>query len=498
MGPADIVLDNPILIKHVRSRLRRGAIVPGLVTVLCFCFLILWAGFEIPWMTHVGALAMLLGLQIILLAVMGAQQVAGAVGGARATGILDFHRVSPLPPVWVALGFFLGAPIREYLFAACTLPFAFLSALFGQAGIAGWIQLEVPLLFGAWIFHAIALLASLTARKPKGTNPGASVGGLIVLLLFLGQPAGIGLWYATGQLHDESRFLAFFGLRLPWFAFLLLYELPILAIFFIAAARKMRAERSHAYSKRLAIAALGTIALLALGGLWTVHGVDYAVLMVLYGLIFVGIVLSATVTPDRNEYERGLRRAARHGMHRPSVWEDAGTNRVAVVLLCTIVLVAATLAWEAIEGRQPQNPGLYSQTIAIGVLVVAYYGLGLQFFLLRSPKMGQTFMALFLFLAWGVPLFAGIIALAAFPTPAIGQAILALSPITGISLSSGVIETSGNDLVRLIALAPAVTFAFLFNYLMVATQRRIDLDVRTGLKKEGEENVPEPLGAVIQ
>ena len=55
------------------------------------------------------------------------------------------------------------------------------------------------------------------------------------------------------------------------------------------------------------------------------------------------------------------------------------------------------------------SPGNFPLAIAIGVLVVAYFGLAIQYFLLRFGRRGATYFALFLFLAWLVPLVAGTI-----------------------------------------------------------------------------------------
>ena len=41
-------LDNPILVKHVRSRLRRAQAIPSALLVLILCILIAWGG----WMLN--------------------------------------------------------------------------------------------------------------------------------------------------------------------------------------------------------------------------------------------------------------------------------------------------------------------------------------------------------------------------------------------------------------------------------------------------------------
>ena len=82
-------------------------------------------------------LAWLLALQAVILVVMGASQVGSSVGAARASGILDFHRVSPLTPAELTLGFFFGAPVREYVLFACTLPLSVLCLALGPRARTG-------------------------------------------------------------------------------------------------------------------------------------------------------------------------------------------------------------------------------------------------------------------------------------------------------------------------------------------------------------------------
>src|SRR5262245_28665880 len=124
-------LDNPIFVKHVRSRLRLQPLVSSIVVVQALCLCIAWAGFQLGTFADGGAFTVLLLLQIIIIVAIGGGQVATVVGGARSSGILDFHRVSPLSPTELTLGFFFGAPIREYILLATTLPYALLCVGFG-------------------------------------------------------------------------------------------------------------------------------------------------------------------------------------------------------------------------------------------------------------------------------------------------------------------------------------------------------------------------------
>ena len=89
-------LDNPIFVKHVRSRLRLQPTASAIVVVQALCLCIAWAGFQLGTFSNGAAYGLLLFLQLIIIVGIGGAQVAAAAGGSRASGILDFHRVSPL------------------------------------------------------------------------------------------------------------------------------------------------------------------------------------------------------------------------------------------------------------------------------------------------------------------------------------------------------------------------------------------------------------------
>lgn len=486
MQRAEIVLDNPILTKHLRSQLRVMKLVPWVVVVAVLCLSVLWAGQAFNLFNGLGLVSFLLLVQFFILALGGMSQIGAAVSGARVSGILEFHRVSPVPPHWMAIGYFLGAPIREYLLSALVLPFGLFCAAMSPYGVLNYLQSVIALLAISWCLHALALLTALSTRKPRAGAPRSYV-GMVLAVIFFGQPAG---WFLSSSsarlLSDTMPTIDFFALKLPWLLFVLLYAFTLLGFLLLAASRKMRADQSHAFSKVQAVAALATLTFMLLGAFWTYHGQDFLVLTMIYVLVLASIVLTLTITPDQAEYIRGLRRADRKGLRRPSSWSDAGTNRWALMLMCAIVLIGASVTWEVIVGRKAGEPSTYSLTIAVAVFVVAYFGLGSQYFQLRLAKSGQTIMTLFVVLIWLVPILIGsITAVALIRTgfnDRIYQAILGLSPITGIAISSGLGGMTGSDAARMAALAPAITFAFVFNYLLVAWQRKLDRAVRDKTK----------------
>jgi hypothetical protein len=519
------VLDNPILVKHARSRLRPSQALPWAAVVLVLSATIAWAG-DATWIIGPSAaLTGLLGLQVLTLVYGGSNQINASLGGARESGLLDFHRVSPVPPGRIALGFFLGAPVREYALAAVTVPFAAFSAYHlgadPWAGLLWLARLEVALLTTAWFVHALAMLSCLTRKKPKGSIQGSIVA--IVLLLIISYFGTLGLYAGGRWLREENPSLNFFGLMVPWLGWMLLYQLPVLGFLGLAATRKMAADRAHALSKAQALGCMAVLTVLTVGGFWRVSRLfsptaptlvgpaEVIAFGAVYGLMLAAMVLAVPITPDAGGYTRGVRRALREGRTRPGPWEDAGANRLALLGLCALVLVGATAVVSTV-GRPgmvaavnyqdwhnapeiaeraavsdaawlASRQALLSRPIAVGVLTAAYVGLALQFFSMRTRRSGAVLTVLLLFLAWLVPVLAGAtLGMAVpFPTPETQgrtMTVLALSPLPGVVLSAGLGDNPALDRIKLAALAPPITFAFVFNYLLVMSQRKLDRSLR--------------------
>ncbi len=477
-------LDNPILIKHVRSRLRRMQLISSVAVVVIIALCIVMLGYSYDKLSGGGAFGGLMALQSIILGVVGASQVASSVSRARESGIFEFHRASPMPAPAVTLGFFFGAPIREYALFAVTLPFSLICVAMGRPSPIGFVQLMVPLVLTAWALHALALFNSLVWKPSKSGARGLI--GVILFVVFFSGSMFTGFSRAAA-LIDESPTLGFFWFQLPWLVVLALDLFPAIGFLLTAASRKIASERAPALTKPQAIACLVTGQFLLVGTLWNVGWFGYYALGVLYSTMAAAFVLTLTITPNLGEYTKGVRKAVRAGRSHPSPWSDRGLNRLALVCLCASVLVGPTVAWQVIEKPAPWASQMgevsYSLPIAIGVFVVAYFGLALQYFQIRFGKRASIFMALFLFAAWILPLLVGSIAAAGAArsggSAVVGEILASLSPIAGIALSAGFANTAtdAHQAVQAAALVPAIVFAFLFNNLVVSARRRIDAEV---------------------
>jgi hypothetical protein len=164
-------------------------------------------------------------------------------------------------------------------------------------------------------------------------------------------------------------------------------------------------------------------------------------------------------------------------------WNDLSLNRVFLVVECAIVLVTATFAS---SGAAAIPTGVYASSsvaaslplaIALGVLVVAYFGLAHQYFSLQFGGRSKIYFTLFLFIAWLMPLVAGVIAamasLSSTSNAGGGSSILfSLSPVAGIGTSAAVGRAERNSMaMQAAAIMPALLFTFVFNTLLVTARR---------------------------
>lgn len=437
-----LLQDNPLLVKHLRARLRPQTLIPWIAIVVILCVLAAYASHaldepEIPFY-------LLLVLQGFLLQLVGSSQVLASVSRARESGMLEFHRMSPQPPGAIVLGFLLGGPILEYLLFACTLPFSFFIAL-GQVGLLPWLAISAEMLIVALLYHAAAVLAGL--MLPRATSSPV----VLLALFFVLMP----LWGLAMSI-TPLLFLTVFPIvtaavtpahgipqfgSLPWsIAISLLHQLPVLILLLFAATRKMRHEGTPPFSKLEAIVAY------ALGGLLALLDVGVAAdrpetlfrggsgnlaIASCYGLFLLGLLLILAVSPDASSFARGSRQARRLGQRGLSLWHDHAPNWVATAAFLVICIII---------GLALVSPGisLGSETAlwapATAACALAFFALTKQSFNLFFRKNSTLYLLLVLFLFWGVPLVLGLLLSMAEQTRA-AETVISLSPLAGIGIS---------------------------------------------------------------
>ena len=124
-------LDNPIFVKRLRSRLRVQAVISADRGGAGVCLCIAWAGFQLKGFDNGTAFGWLLFLQVIIIVAVGGAQAASAVAGETDIGDSGFSPGLSTSRDALTLGFFFGAPIREYILVATTLPYDLLCVGYG-------------------------------------------------------------------------------------------------------------------------------------------------------------------------------------------------------------------------------------------------------------------------------------------------------------------------------------------------------------------------------
>ncbi len=163
-------------------------------------------------------------------------------------------------------------------------------------------------------------------------------------------------------------------------------------------------------------------------------------------------------------------------------------NWVALALIAGIVLAVGTIAGTFPGVTSPaygRSWGSYPLALATAVLVVSYFGLALQYFLLRFAGRGTTYFGLFLFLTWALPMVAGTIhgwASGPMRTSEAGYPFYALSPIAGIGMVATIGDEGFATAIQSSAITPALLFTFVFQYLLLGGRARD----QGGLPRGGE------------
>lgn len=468
-----LIFDNPILIKHIRARLRRPQAVYLGIVVLCLCLCIMWAGWYGQGLDN-GAIftLMIFGVGAVL-QLGGTSQVASSISQTNDTGILDFHRVSPLPAHTTTMGFVLGGPIREYMVAAIIWPFALFCAILGDPGILGFLSISIVMLTTTLLFHMMSMNAGILAKR--GKTRGASMGLAVMIVLASVSSASVrtGLpipgFLTVGPAYSEAMgqldrirgdLPTFFGLQLPMFVQSLIYQIPIIIFLTIPVVRRMRSAQASLYSKPTAIACLAAILFLNLGGIVNHPGLEPELFipMLLYASVIVSLLLTMAVTPAQGSYMNLVRRSKKQNMLKPSLWDDESSNRAMLFVFGSFTWATVQVVDTFLAKGQLKSDFLIMTGTAVCVIV--NFGGAAQFFALKYGRKSKAMLLMFLFFFWLMPLILAAL-VAATIDPDTGLKVAAFSPIYGIGSAS------------IIGLVAAAALAGIFFALMVREERVI-------------------------
>ncbi len=481
----DWLVDNPIIIKQTRVRLKRSSLFSWVAMLALLAMGHMWLEFQTGTQRYDRSAGYILGGMIFFLLIIGSQQTGMLVGSTRGSGMLDFHRLSPQSPKSLFAGFLLGGPIREYaIFAVGSVLFLVACAFYGTY-IPGALTVLAAIVVLVLLFHSLSIVSAMLTKVPtnNAAKGAGAAWGVIVSMMFLGPLISRAM--AIDRLASDPFTIRYFGLKLPWYVVFMGLGTVAFVFFAIAGVRRLQDDIRPSLSKKQAIAAYGISILAGLGFLSVPDSSfdtdslgGFFVLGLCSFWIVVSFILIPTTAPDRVAYIGGLRRSLRLGHRRSGPFADRAVNRWALAFMALLLTLGISISTYKMSDGENENlfPGASSATV---VLVLIEFGLALQYFRLRLGKNAGGAMLLFIFVMWVLPIIVGIMIIstgAASISEPTGFVAMSVSPFPGVLFGSGLIDQSEIDFktCQLAALLPTLTSVFILNMMISNLQKRID------------------------
>ena len=538
---------NPIVRRYARSRLRLSGFGISLLVMLLiagFIFLTLRAGFGRAMHDVVDYARVpifpLLGLQGLILFVLGSGQVAGGMTTEADEGTLDYQRLAPMSPLSKVLGYLFGLPIREWAIFWATMPLSIISMWQGEVPLKYGLQLYAVFIVAAVLYHLTGLLAGTVVKNRRLALLG-SMALVFVLYTIIPQAAKFGLVYfkyltiypvveevlphmtsrPARTVVDAFQRLApqakFFALDLPQYLVTLVSQATLCFALIVMLWRRWKKADAHLLGKLGAVGLFGWIQLVLLGNaLPLIDGgdvfpsrelgrqfgqllnpatefwrprVEEAFLMIgLYGLVTLIFLwwMTFLITPDTDTQVRGWRRARKFGKSKLPLLSDPATSYPWVLAMAGIGIFGwFTFASAILGSKWFAEFELARFTLLAMALVLVCGSLGMQTLL---EWKGKKFVALMAVLVGLLP------AMIAFTMGAssdrlIGPAVwvMGLCPLSWPIYGSGV-SVPGNGLSETIGAALPGAFWFWQLVALVAVTL-LSLKLRESRKKISIESV---------
>lgn len=466
--------ENPIFLRYGRSRLRKRGLVPPLiifVVLAAFAYLITPMAFRrfdegrmqlkayleeqaaknpaaqrnletFLQFTHPKihsdqvyqrmAIIPLLGIQALILFLMGTGQVAGGMTTERDEGMVDYQRLTPISPIAKVLGYLFGLPVREWVLFFATGPFMLLALWRGEVPISTWGPSALIFFTSVILYHFTGLVAG-TVFKSRRWAFLLSMALIFLLYFLVPQGSRFGLpflryvtmWpvlmeaaphifppepvrdWQIMSAHIGGAGVDFFDSNFSDLAFTLIVQGSFILTMLVMVWRKWRQADSHLLSKGWSLLVFAWLCILPIGNalpgirdgsLFPVHDMrtlmrtplgaafptgeprpEHAFQMcAFYGavmLIFL-ILLVIMLTPAQDSQARGLRRAAK--LKRRSAPFFADESSAFLVVLILTAGGAASWAWFTRSVLQAKwfhaDPGSDTFLVYFGVLAPAIMG----------------------------------------------------------------------------------------------------------------------------
>jgi hypothetical protein len=229
--------ENPIFLTHKRLVHRGGVLAAVVIATLIGFSLLLglfsslselhqsrW-GFRSPAETGKIFYGWVIGVEIFMLVLLGANRVTRALQEDRKAGLWDSNRLTPLKPEQIVAGYWLAPALREFYMAVVLAGFGLLVVLFSHLPITLWLGTQTLIFSTALFCGLLGFLFGMAAQKSSGALiflamfffiPFSFVAPSRVLTNFLFPIYGIGNLFQIGEVErDWARMPELFGQPMP-------------------------------------------------------------------------------------------------------------------------------------------------------------------------------------------------------------------------------------------------------------------------------------------
>ena len=122
----------------------------------------------------------IIGVEILVLIVGGFSRISKTLADERKAGLLDSNRLTPLKPSQIVIGYWFGAPLREFYMSAILAAIGLVMVLLGRLPLTLWLGTQILIASTALFLGLLAVLIGLVIQKPQNSAVVPIV--LIVLL----------------------------------------------------------------------------------------------------------------------------------------------------------------------------------------------------------------------------------------------------------------------------------------------------------------------------
>ena len=448
--------ENPILIRHVHTRLQRGGalVTAGIVAIACLGILVVGSMIADNNRTPPEQAArvmffVVLAVPGILLLFGGAHRVSLAISMERASGVLETLRLTPMHPGVGLAGYLLGPPLQEIVASLAAIPFLAYCVLRGGVPFVEAFQYAVTIGMTALLFYLMAAVSALSGAAGQPQKRSGVAIGFFVLVFVLPNLIGVTGVLARGGTGDGAS-PTFFGVGLPLFFHTLIWQGFLIAFLAIGAARKLAREGAPALSKRQAVSFYAVLHVLLLGTTWEwlmrtsrlavgTGGPISAFSGWLIGMSIAGGLLGmwlvSLMVPAPLAYLRELERA-RARSAAPRAWSE-GASQVRWGLARAGISAAYLLVPVALLLGSGTPPAAIDWEIALLPLLLAavilHVGASREALTLRYRKHGGSVHLLLQTALWLLPPILGSIVGVAGNHPLAGGLIASPSPVAGFA-----------------------------------------------------------------